>query len=400
MISSNQPVSRFNAGIRSVSHTRSLIMKENRIHDSIGESSAEKCRGACHIQDEEPSATHKKAAGNMPDTIRALVTILEAGMGNCAQRALSVALKKKLFDAIGDDGAALSGLAQALQCEERPARILADLLVALGLLDSREERYHLRPEMRELLVSTGGKYIGGFILMLDDRLYQAWASLESALMRNAPLSGFPPGPVLSTEETDSIIRKAMMGLHGFTAVTTSMVGEVISLQPGSTHLDLGGGTGALSIELAKRFPDVSFAMMDLAPVLKVAAGNIEKAGLISRIKLIEGDFFTAPYPEGISSISFSNVLQDWSKEKRAHLLSRAFDALQPGGLIVIVECMLDEGHNGPLLSAIMSLNMFIETAGGESLSALEYAAMLSEIGFSRIEAVSTFMPFGIVKAYR
>jgi len=336
----------------------------------------------------------------MLNRIRALERILEAGMGNCSQRALSVALKKKLFDAIGDDGAALSDLAQALQCEERPAHILADLLVALGLLDSREERYHLRPEMRDLLVSTSGKYIGGFILMLDDRLYLAWASLEEALMKNAPLSGIPPGPALSTGETDSIIRNAIMGLHGFTTVMTSMIGEVISLQPGSTHLDLGGGTGALSMALAKRFPEVSFAMMDLEPVLKVAADNIEKAGLASRIQLIEGDFFITPYPEGISSISFSNVLQDWSKEKRAQLLTRAFNALKPGGMIVIVECMLDEWHRGPLLSALMSLNMFIETAGGESLSAAEYEVILSGIGFMGIETVSEFMPFGIIRAFR
>ncbi len=334
----------------------------------------------------------------MREKIRTLEKILETGMGNCAQRALSVALKKKLFDRIGESGAALPDLARILGCRERPARILADLLASLHLLDKREERFHLPPEMGEFLISTGEFYVGGFILMLDERLYRTWASLEDAIMNDAPLSGFPTGLNLSPEEVDSIIRNAIMGMHGTTTVTSSLLCEAMTLPSGSTHLDLGGGTGALSMALAKRFPDVKFAMIDLAPILKVARENIARAGLTSRIELLERDFFLDPYPEGVSSISLSNVLQDWSREKRMTLLSRAFQALPAGGMIVIAECMFNEEHQGPLLAAMMSINMFIETTGGESYSTEENAAMLKEAGFDDIKTISDYIPFGIIRA--
>ncbi|MGV8122002.1 MAG: methyltransferase [Candidatus Xenobiia bacterium LiM19] len=336
----------------------------------------------------------------MREKIRTLEKILETGMGNCAQRALSVALKKKLFDRIGESGAALSDLASILECDARPAGILADLLVALQMLEKKGELFYLSPGVGEFLISTSEMYAGSFILMLDERLYLAWASLEEAIMNNAPLSAFPSGCILSQDESDSIVRNAIMGLHGFTTITSSLLCETVTFSPGSTHLDLGGGTGALSIAVARRFPDMKCAMIDLAPVLKVARENIKTAGLMSRIELLEGDFFVAPYPEGVSSISLSNVLQDWSREKRMMLLSRAFQALPAGGMIVIVECMFSDGHRGPLLSAMMSLNMFIETAGGECLSAGENAAMLKEAGFSDIEIAADYLPFGIVKAYK
>jgi len=336
----------------------------------------------------------------MQEKIRTLERILETGMGNCAQRALSVALKKKLFDRIGESGAALSELASILNCDERPAGILADLLIALHLLEKEGERFYLFPGTGEFLISTSEFYAGGFILMLDERLYCTWASLEEAIMNNAPLSGLPSGPVLSQDESDTVVRNAIMGLHGFTSITSSILCEVINLSPGSTHLDLGGGTGALSIALARRFPEVNFTMIDLGPVIKVAGENVKRAGLTSQIEVLEGDFFNTPYPAGISSISLSNVLQDWSREKRMMLLSRAFQALPAGGMIVIVECMLNEEHKGPLLAAMMSLNMFIETAGGESFSTGENAAMLKNAGFCDVETVKDYMPFGIIKAYK
>ena len=70
-----------------------------------------------------------------------LVRILEIGMANCAQRALCAALKKNLFGRIPGEGIAPGEMSAILECRERPARIMTDMLVSLGLL-RREDELH------------------------------------------------------------------------------------------------------------------------------------------------------------------------------------------------------------------------------------------------------------------
>ena len=329
-----------------------------------------------------------------------LVRILEIGMGNCAQRALCVALKKKLFLRLSGRKASLPEMAEILECSERPARIIADVLVALRLLVS--ENGHFSPTTASEVYLSPGKesYIGDFLLMLDERLYGSWSRLEETVKNNVPQKAFPDVGTLTPEEIQNMVQRAIMGLHGLTTITSSALADIITLAPGSTHLDLGGGTGALCITLARRFPEVHFTIIDQGPVLQVTGENVEKANLRSRIELIQGDFFKDPYPEGISSISLSNVLQDWSKENRMKLIYRSYHALPPGGMLIIMECMFDEEHHGPLLSALMSLNMLIETAGGENYSAGETEHMLRIAGFSRVETFNQARPFVIMRAYK
>lgn len=52
---------------------------------------------------------------------------------------------------------------------------------------------------------------------------------------------------------------------------------------------------------------------------------------------------------------------------------------------MINEWLLNDDKSGPLLSALMGLNMAIETNEGKAYSFAEINNMLSEIGFTKIE---------------
>ncbi|MDQ7823951.1 MAG: methyltransferase [Candidatus Eremiobacteraeota bacterium] len=327
-----------------------------------------------------------------------LIKILETGMGNCGQRALSVALRRHVFDRLSGRKILRSEMTGIMECPPRPARIMTDLLVAMGLLVAEDELLSLSEASETYLVSARETYIGQFLLMLDERLYFPWAELESVIEKDRPWREAYDSSSLSGEEAYGIVKKAMMGLHGLTSVTAAALASVIDLEPATTHLDLGGGTGALSIALARKFPAVRFIMADIGYVLDVARENIETAGLASRIEIVRADFFKDPLPGHPCSISLSNVLQDWPQEKKALIVSRAFDTLPAGGMLFVMECMLDDDRKGPLLSALMSLNMLIETDGGESSSVSDLRALLAGSGFVEVEFIADFIPLGILRA--
>ncbi len=65
-----------------------------------------------------------------------------------------------------------------------------------------------------------------------------------------------------------------------------------SLEPGAEVLDLGTGTGALAIALARCRADLRVVATDISPVaLECARGNAQRLGLEGRIEFILSDWF-------------------------------------------------------------------------------------------------------------
>ena len=85
------------------------------------------------------------------------------------------------------------------------------------------------------------------------------------------------------------------------------------------------------------------------------------------------------------------IMHDWDEEKNKALLRRSFEALAPGGAVVISELLVNDDKTGPAPAALMSLNMLIETEG-RNYTAAEYSAWLIEAGFRDVETVAFDAP--------
>jgi tRNA1(Val) A37 N6-methylase TrmN6 len=63
-----------------------------------------------------------------------------------------------------------------------------------------------------------------------------------------------------------------------------------------TLCDVGGATGLLSIEVAKKHSHLKCISFDLPPVESIANKHIAAAGLAHRIDSVSGDFDPLPRP--------------------------------------------------------------------------------------------------------
>lgn len=250
---------------------------------------------------------------------------------------------------------------------------LLDACVALGLLEKRGGVYVNTPVADKYLRSESPDALTGYIHYSNEALFPMWAHLEDAVREGTPrwnqTFGVEGGIFAGFFRTDESKREFLKGMHGFGRLSSPAVAAAFDLSRFHRLVDLGGASGHLAEAVQKRYPQIEAKVFDLPEVAQLYPGTIA------------GDFFSDPLPEA-DLYSVGRILHDWSDEKIARLLAKAYAALPEGGGVLIAEKLLAP-DNVP--AHMQSLNMLIGTEGRER-SAAEYEAFLRAAGFSKIES--------------
>ncbi len=162
---------------------------------------------------------------------------------------------------------------------------------------------------------------------------------------------------------------------------------------GIAHLaDVGGGTGRFLGHVARRHPALRLTLMDLPGVIDAARPLLAEAGLDTRIRCHPGSFLDDPMPSDADAMSLIRVLYDHDDTTVARLLARVFEALPPGGRVIISEPMSGGATPSPAGDAYFGFYTMAMTTG-QSRSADRHRALLTKAGFGNIRKVPTGRPF-------
>jgi SAM-dependent methyltransferase len=162
---------------------------------------------------------------------------------------------------------------------------------------------------------------------------------------------------------------------------------------------VGGASGLLCIEAAKKHPHLRCISFDLPQVESIAQRHISAAGLSNRIQTACGDFFKDPLPKA-DLITMGMILHDWNLEKKMHLIRAAYDALPPGGAFVAIEALIDDARRENLFGLLMSLNMLIEFGDAFDYTGADFRKWCGEVGFKRFEVLHLDGPSSAAIAYK
>jgi hypothetical protein len=253
---------------------------------------------------------------------------------------------------------------------------------ALGLLVKDGDRYVNSPLAEEFLVRGKPDYFGGWVQMLDQRLYPGWGRLTEAIRTNRPTTWDPDRQSsLFDGEDPELLAVFWEAMHSLSIFTARALGRAIDLRGARRLLDVGGGSAAFDIELCRRYPDLTATVYELPKIVDIAAGKIDEAGLSERIGTVAGDFFADPaLPGGHDTILLSMILHDWAEHRCRTILQKCWAALPSGGQVIITELLVNDARTGPPSAALMSLNMLIETEG-RNYTPAEYRGWLGDVGF-------------------
>jgi hypothetical protein len=311
--------------------------------------------------------------GTPPDP-RPVMDLANAFLGSCV---LFAASDSGVFRRLAEqDGLTAAELARDLSLSERGARLLFDACVAEGLLSKTDERYSSTP-LAKIFLTPGSPADLSQAIRYNRDIYSAWGKLGEFAKTGAPVEA----PQLHLGDDEVRTRTFVMSMHGRALGIGRGVVPLLDLAGRKRLLDVGGGPGTYSVLITQAFPGLHSTVLDLPEVVKVATGLIAGQGASDRVTTLAGDYHTTAFPAGIDAVNFFGMLHQESPEAIRDLARRAFEALEPGGVVHVMDMMTDDTHTAPLFSALFALTMALTTHDGWVFSAGELKGWLEAAGF-------------------
>jgi hypothetical protein len=332
--------------------------------------------------------------------------ILQTGFGFWSSKVLLTAVEMGVFTKLGQRRLTGEELGRELGLHPRGIRDFFDALVALKFLDREGDgpgaRYANTPTGAQYLDRASPRYVGGVLEMLNARLYRFWDDLPEALRTGRPQNEVKHSqkPIFEELYADLPKLEQFMGaMTGLSRINFEAFAERFDLSRHEVLCDVGGATGLLSIEAARRHPHLRCISFDLPAVEPVARRAIAAAGFADRVSTAAGDFFRDPLPRA-DVITMGMILHDWNEEKKLHLIRAAHEALPAGGALVAIENLIDDARRENVFGLLMSLNMLIEFGDAFDFSGAEFRDWCGRCGFRRFEVLHLAGPCSAAIAYK
>jgi SAM-dependent methyltransferase len=301
---------------------------------------------------------------------------------------LHAGVRLNLFTPLAERPHSAAQLSDQLKTHLRATAMLLDALAALGLLVKEGDAYETTPFSGRFLSRSSEQYLG-FIIMHHHHLVSGWAQLHEAVT-----SGDPVKAPVSHVHDESMRENFLMGMFNLASLLAPKIVAEVDLSGRRRLLDLGGGPGTYAIHFCGANPGLQATVYDLPTTRAFAEKTIARYGVSDRIAFVAGDYHADPVPAGFDVAWLSHVLHADGPEACADLLNRAVAALEPGGILMVQEFILNDAKDGPLFPALFSLNMLLATDGGQAYSETELCAMLKAAGLTDVQRIVIDLPNG------
>jgi SAM-dependent methyltransferase len=283
--------------------------------------------------------------------------------GFAAYWTLHAAVELGVFDALGGEARSAADLAAALGVAEGDMTLLAELLVALDLLDTEHGRFRANAVAQRYLTSASPASMTALVHAAPGP-HEAWLELAATLRNGGPSAA-----------TVTALDRLYAQLVRATAATQRAVAAGVAREltqrgtwatPGSV-VDLGCGSGVWLDELlAAAGPDWSAVAVDRGAVLDEARGTLRGR----TVRFVDGDYLDTELPgEPVRVVVLAHVLRAEPVERAERLVRRAVDLLEPGGVLAVADYFRPdsggtaEGYRAARHDLTLAMTMRASTGG-------------------------------------
>jgi SAM-dependent methyltransferase len=287
------------------------------------------------------------------------ITLMETHLSFLRARAIMVATRLGVFDALATMPSNAAGIAAHCRTAPRPTEKLLNALVGCGYLAFTRDTYRLTPRARTWLTSESPRSVRDKVLFE----FIEWTLVER--MEDYLRDG-QPAEIHAAESDDqwALYQRAMRAISALGAA------EVVRRTPvprGATRmLDIGGAHGHLSVAMCRRYAGLSAVVFDLPAAVKHAAPILARDGMGSRVVHRAGDARRDDIGAAEWDIVFVSLLaHHFDEASNRALLQRIARALRPDGVCVILELIRPASPNqAGQVGALLDLYYALTSASG------------------------------------
>ncbi len=270
---------------------------------------------------------------------------------------LRAGVKLGLFNLLDRQPLSSEKIAQQLNTNPSFTQSFLEACVVLGLIKKEKEQYQNSAETADFLVINKPKYIGDHVLHITNSWY-TWGNLDQLVRQGRTELPFENGFV----NADTYWTDYMKGQHSrATAGQGEYLVENVNLTNKRKLLDLGGGAGSYSMALCAANPQLKAFVVEQKEPLAIALPLVKKQNLQNQITLVEGDFNTIDIDTDYDVVLISGVVCTKSETECIHLFDRAYNALIPGGLIIVQDFM-QIGRSSQQQSLDIMMDLYLKIA--------------------------------------
>jgi SAM-dependent methyltransferase len=215
--------------------------------------------------------------------------------------------------------------------------------------------------------------------------------LEEAVRTDRPVFGH----LTFTEQEQDIFSR---GVEAFSAPAAQTIASTYDFARHRQVLDLGGGTGSFLLAVLRQHRHVEATLFELPAAAAVARQRLTGNPLAARMRIVEGDFFTDPIPEGQDAVIMAHVAHLFLPEHNLELFRRIRARVREGARLLLVDLWTNPTHTQPLLAALAAGEFLLFTGTGDVYSVEEAQGWLQQTGWRLVTHVPLAGPESLIVA--
>jgi O-methyltransferase domain len=271
-------------------------------------------------------------------------------------------------------------LQQALKGRNTIAQGVLDCLIAMGYAEKNSKGYKFSKRGMKFLDKNSRDNMLHFILFCD-WTYNSFINLEETIKQGKP----PKINIQSFGDHEwELFSRAMIDIA---KTNLKEVTGKIRLPDSAVHLiDLGGSHGLYSIELCKKYKNLSAAILDFEPVKKYTDECIDAHKMQSRVQFTVTDFIKGQLPVNKDAALLFNIIHGFTPEQNQNLISKIFASLNKNGQLIILDQVKGTGGKSQMslaTTSFMAINLFHQ-ANGNTYSFNEIKEWCEFAGFRNL----------------
>ena len=280
----------------------------------------------------------------------------------------------------------------------RPTDVMLTLFTANGFISSQKGVFHIADPGREHLAKDSPWNLAPYYASLKDR--PVTKDFLTVLKTDKPANWGSARDALDWHkamETEAFANSFTAAMDCRGIYLGQALAKRLDLRGWSRLLDIGGGSGIYACSLVAHHPHLRATVFEQKPVDQIATKLIAQRGFSDRVGVVAGDMFKDPLPGDCDVHLYSNVLHDWGVPEVRRLVAASFNALKPGGMLIIHDAFINADKTGPLPVAAYSA-LLMHSTQGKCYSIAEYEELLGEAGFREFKFSTTAADRGALTA--